>query len=283
MSARGREVREVRAGDDKIPPGVKEEGGLQPARPAFGGLKNLVNKENREWISGWSWLVHGVVWLLLVAGLPLVVGFIRAQGDNPARDVNEIGALLYFVMGSVATVIAVVAKTQSAIIGEKQMGTAAWVLSKPTSRKAFVLAKLVVHFRWLLILTLGVPGVVFYAIMPAISGLPIPILPFLGGFGILALGMLFYLALSLLLGAVFGSRGPVAALVFGFFVGGVMLSQYAEWMTAAFPWLFWESAYYLVAQSREVAGIGISAIILTAVWSAALVAATLWSFERAEV
>lgn len=270
-------------GSEKIPSGVKQDGGLQPAGPSLGGFRNLVDKENREWTSGWSWLVHGVAWLLLVAGLPLVVGFIRAQGNNPAQDVNEIGALLYFVMGSVATVIAVVAKTQSAIIGEKQSGTAAWVLSKPTSRKAFVLAKLAVHLRWLLLLTLGVPGVVFYAIMPAISGLPIPILPFLGGLGILALGLLFYLTLSLLLGAVFGSRGPVAALVFGFFVGGVMLSQYAEWMTAAFPWLFWESAYYLVAESREIPAIGVSAIVLTAAWCVALAAAALWSFQRSEV
>lgn len=277
MSTRGSE------GSEKIPSGVKHEGGLRPAGPSLDGFRNLVDKENREWASGWSWLVHGAVWLLLVAGLPLVVSFIRAQGGNPAQDVNEIGALLYFVMGSVATVIAVVAKTQSAIIGEKQSGTAAWVLSKPTSRKAFVLAKLVVHLRWLLILTLGVPAVVFYAITPAISGLPIAILPFLGGFGILALGMLFYLTLSLLLGSVFGSRGAVAALVFGFFVGGVMLSQYAEWMTAAFPWLFWESAYYLVAQSRELSAVGVSAIVLTAVWCVILAAAALWSFERSEV
>ncbi|MDN5697858.1 MAG: ABC transporter permease subunit, partial [Rubrobacter sp.] len=133
---------------------------LQPAAPALGGFKNLMDKENREWMSGWSWLAHGAIWLLLVAGTPLLGSFIRAQGDNSPQDVNEIGALLYFVMGSVATVIAVVAKTQSAVIGEKQMGTAAWVLSKPASRRAFLLAKFVVHLRWLLVLTLGVPAVV---------------------------------------------------------------------------------------------------------------------------
>lgn len=269
---------------EKIPSGVKEDGGLQPAQSAFGGFRNLVHKENREWLAGWSWLVHGVVWTLIVAGVPLVVSVVRSQGGgNSPQDVNEIAELLYFVMGSVATVIAVVAKTQSTIIGEKQMGTAAWVLSKPTSRKAFVLAKLFVHFRWLLVLALGVPGVVFYAMQPAISGLPMAILPFLEGFGILALGMLFYLTLSLLLGAIFGSRGAVAGLIFGFFVAGVMLSQYAEWMTAAFPWLFWESAYYLVAQGREISAVGLSAIILTAVWCVVLVVAALWSFERSEV
>lgn len=268
------------AGSEQIRDSQRE---LQPAAPALGGFKNLVDKENREWLAGFSWLAHGAIWLILVAGTPLVVSFIRAQGDNSPQDVNEIGALLYFVMGSVATVIAVVAKTQSAIIGERQMGTAAWVLSKPASRKAFLLAKFVVHLRWLLVLTLGVPAVVFYAIVPTMSGLPIAILPFLGGFGILALGMAFYLALSLFLGTVFGSRGPVAAIVFGFFAGGIMLSQYAAWLTAAFPWLFWESAYYLVAANREIPAIGFSAIILTAVWTVALIAAALWKFQRSEI
>jgi len=280
MSAKGREITEA---GEKLPSGVKEEGGLQPAAPGLGGFRNLVYKENREWLTGWSWLVHGVAWLLIVAGLPLVVGFIREQGGNAPQNVNEISVLLYFVMGSVATVIAVVAKTQSTIIGEKQLGTAAWVLSKPTSRKAFVLAKLTIHLRWLLVLVLGVPGVVFYAMMPAISGLPLPILPFLGGFGILALGMIFYLALSLMLGTVFGTRGPVVALIFGFFVGGVMLSQYGEWTTAIFPWLSWQAAYYIVATGEKIAGIHVSALAFTAAWSAALIAATLWSFERSEV
>lgn len=270
-------------GSEEIQPGAAGERELQSAGPSLGGFRNLVDKENREWLAGWAWLAHAAIWLVLVAGVPLVVAFIRAQGGNGAQDVNEIGSLMYFVMGSVASVIAVVAKTQGAIIGEKQSGTAAWVLSKPTSRRAFVLAKLAVHLRWLLVLTLGVPAVVFYALMPTISGLPIAVLPFLGGFGVLALGLTFYLALSLLLGTVFASRGPVAAIVFGFFTGGFMLTQYAEWLTAAFPWLFFETAYYLVAEGREVPAIGVSAIVATALWSILLVAAALWSFKRSEV
>ena len=113
---------------------------------------------------------------------------------------------MFFVLGSVASVIAVVAKTQGTIIGEKQLGTAAWVLSKPASRRAFVLAKLVVHFRWLLTVTLILPAVIFYVLMTTVSKLPPPPLAFLAGVGILALGLLFYLSLSLLLGTVFESR-----------------------------------------------------------------------------
>ena len=281
MTAKSRESRE---GSGKIPAGVKEDGGLRPAQPALGGFKNLVHKENREWLAGWSWLVHGAVWILIVAGVPLVVSFIRVAGRQFALErERDRGATLlrhglgchrhsrgrkdpehdhrgeadgHGGLGTLQTNLAQGVRAGEATrplpvaarADPRSAGRSCSTPSSPRSRAS----------RW-------------------------RFCPSWAGFGILALGMLFYLALSLLLGSVFGSRGPVAALIFGFFVAGVMLSQYAAWMTAAFPWLFWESAYYLVAQGRQIAAIGYSAIILTAVWCVVLIAAALWSFQRSEI
>ncbi len=255
-----------------------------PSRGALGGFRNLVRKENKDWASDFSWLLHGVIWLVLVAGTPLVVSFVRTRisPDVTPKDVNDTAALLFFVMASVGAVIAVVVRSQGAIIGEKQRGTAAWVLSKPVSRRAFVLSKLTVHARWLALLTILVPTVVLYASLPSISGLPLPLLPFLGGVGMMVISLFFYLALSLLLGTIFESRGPVAGCVFGFMVGGFLLSNYAGWLTAIFPWLFFENAYYLVERGWMPAT-GVSSIIATTVWSVVFVFLALWRFERAEV
>ncbi|MBA2441804.1 MAG: ABC transporter permease [Rubrobacter sp.] len=270
-------------------PGVEagqraEETELEPAAGPLSGFRNLASKESREWVASWAWLVHGVIWLVIVAGVPLFVAFSRTvrQPGASAQEVNEVGALMFFVMGAVASVIAVIAKTQGAIIGEKQSGTAAWVLSKPASRKAFVLAKLAVNFRWLLVVTILVPGVVFYAAMPAISNFPPPPLLFAGGIGILALGLFFYLALSLLLGTVFDSRGALAAVVFGFMVGGFMLSNYAPWLTAAFPWLFFEAAHFLFSNA-QLHSTGTAAIFATIAWSVLFVVLALRNFDRAEI
>ena len=248
------------------------------------GFRNLVGKENGEWAAGPSLAAHAAIWMLIVALISAAVAFIRGEmepGYTP-KDINDAGALMFFVLGSVASVIAVVAKTQGAIIGERQLGTAAWVLSKPTSRRAFVLAKLAVHFRWLLVVTLLFPALVFYGLMTAISTLPPPPLLFLGGLAILALGLLFYLALSLLLGTVFESRGPLAGSVFGFMVGGFMIANYAPWLTAAFPWLFFQSGYYLVTRG-EIPAYGLISIPATALWTALFVLLTLRRFERAEL
>lgn len=261
-----------------------EQGILRPVDEPLSGLRNLIGKENGEWARGPSILAHGVIWMLIVALISAAIAFIRGEME-PAytpKDINDAGALMFFVLGSVASVIAVVTKTQGAIIGEKQLGTAAWVLSKPASRRAFVLAKLAVHFRWLLTVVLVFPGLVFYVLSIIISTAPQPPLLFLGGFGILALGLFFYLSLSLFLGTVFESRGPLAGCVFGFMVAGFMIANYAPWATAIFPWLFFQSGFYLVTEGY-IPTYGLISIPATALWSALFVFLALRRFKRAEL
>lgn len=262
----------------------KPDSGLKPVAGSFSGLRNLIGKENIEWTRGPSILAHGAVWMLIVALIPVIVAFIRGQMEPnyTPSDINRAGALMFFVLGSVSSVIAVVAKTQGAIIGEKQLGTAAWVLSKPASRRAFVLAKLIVHFRWLMTVTLVFPGLVFFVLSVMVSGAPQPPLLFLGGFAILALGMFFYLSLSLFLGTVFQGRGPLAGCVFGFMVAGFMVAQYAPWATALFPWLFFQSGFYLVTEGYLPVH-GIISIPATLLWSVLFVYLALRRFERAEL
>ncbi len=275
----------VAAGEKaRVPAEQEEQNVLEPAKGPLSGFRNLVGKENGEWTTGLSLVAHGVIWILIVALVSVAVAFFRGEmgsGDSP-KNLNDAGALMFFVLGAVASVIAVVAKTQGAIIGEKQLGTAAWVLSKPASRRAFVLAKLVVHFRWLLTLTLLLPAVIFYVLMTAVSTVPPPPLAFIAGVGVLALGLLFYLSLSLLLGTVFESRGALAGCVFGFMVAGFMLANYATWLTAAFPWLFFQFGYDLVKQGY-VPLYSLVSLPATALWIFLFIFLALRRFERAEL
>jgi ABC-2 type transport system permease protein len=281
--------KEVVEPDDRGTAGgeAREPGGWAVPEPVGGppsGFRNLVAKENGEWAAGPSLLAHAVIWILIVAVISAVIAFVRGEmepGYTP-KDINDAGALMFFVLGSVASVIAVVAKTQGAIIGEKQLGTAAWVLSKPASRRAFVLAKLAVHFRWLAVVTLLVPALVFYGLLTAVSTLPPPPLLFAGGLAVLALGLLFYLALSLLLGTVFESRGSLAGTVFGFMVAGFMIANYAPWLTAAFPWLFFQSGFNLVAQ-QQIPPYNLISIPATALWTVLFILLALRRFEQAEL
>ena len=67
-------------------------------------------------------------------------------------------------MGATAIGIGVIVTVQGAIVGEKELGTAAWVISKPVSRASFIVAKLVGHGVGFLVTALVVPAVVFVKI-----------------------------------------------------------------------------------------------------------------------
>lgn len=256
---------------------------LRPARGCRDGFRNLLTKENGEWLSGRKWLAHAATWLSVVAGAPALVAFVGASRGGSPDEVNELGALVFFVVGQVAGVIAVVVRTQGAIVRERRDGTAEWVLSKPVSREAFLLSKLVAHLWWLALLTLSLPAVAFYLCMPAISGLPLPPVRFVGGVGMAALSLLFYLALSLLLGTVFDSRGPIAGIVFGFAVAGFALAHFdvPEPATSIFPWLLFEFGRFLIAGDQLPATAFIS-IGASATWSVMFMALALWVFRRKE-
>jgi len=82
-------------------------------------------------------------------------------------------------------------------------------MSKPASRSAFVLAKLLAHAGAFVVLAVGVPAIVFCTQSLAAGwGMP-PLAPFVGGVALLTLHLLFYLALTVMLGTVLSSRGPI--------------------------------------------------------------------------
>ena len=94
-------------------------------------------------------------------------------------------------------------------MGERQLGTAAWILSKPVSRAAFVLAKLLSLAAGTVATITLLQGAVFSLLVAAATGTLLPPRPFLAGLALVQLSILFYLTLTLMLGVLFRSRGPV--------------------------------------------------------------------------
>ena len=106
--------------------------------------------------------------------------------------VADEGLVIYFVFAGLFAAAGVAVKAQDALIGEKRSGTAAWVLSKPISRYAFLLAKLAADVIGILVTMVIVQGVIAYFIFKAFTGVSFPIPNCLAAMGLLALMMLFY-------------------------------------------------------------------------------------------
>jgi ABC-2 type transport system permease protein len=115
------------------------------------------------------------------------------------------GLFLFTIFTLIFTGAGAIIVAQGTIIGEKQSGTAAWVLSKPVSRTAFLLAKCA-YLPGMLLTMLMIPWIV--AILETwlvTRQIPSPtiLIPLLGW---QASSLVFFFCLTLLLGTLFRGR-----------------------------------------------------------------------------
>jgi ABC-2 type transport system permease protein len=265
----------VRAGVDTGLQAVNERGWRR-------GLANLLRNENRMWWGTRKWLVHLLLWLIVLNGLILLVGMTEGQETNLQVPVYDTLIQVFFGVGAFATGIGIVTTAQGAIVREKQLGTAAWILSKPVSRSAFVLAKFVAYATGFLSLAIILPSAIFYVESLFLGGRAPELLPFLAGVGIMVVHTLFYLALTLLLGTLYNTRGPIGGIAMGvLFAGFLPPNLVPQTAMLALPWTLRNSAVGLVLGS-ELPTVWFIPVIATALWIAIFVGVALWRFGHEE-
>ena len=246
------------------------------------GFANLLGNENRMWWGTRKWLVHLLLWLIVLNGLILLIGLADAEDINNPFKLYETLTQVLFQVGMFATAIGVVTTAQGAIVREKQLGTAAWVLSKPVSRSAFVLAKFVAYAISFVSLAILIPSAIFYGQSLLLAGHAPELGVFLAGLGIMVVHTLFYLALTLLLGTLFNTRGPISGIAMGLlFIGFLPPNLVPQALLLALPWTLKESAVGLVMGSALPA-IWIIPVVATTLWIVVFLAVALWRFGREE-
>src|SRR5215216_5787836 len=112
-------------------------------RQGFGNL--FRNENNLRWGRN-RWIISALIWLAVLNGFVFLVAY--GEADSGSSTPAEIAAeciAIFMTFGTIATAVGVITGVQGAIIREKQLGTSAWVLSKPVSRSALVLSKLLSH------------------------------------------------------------------------------------------------------------------------------------------
>jgi ABC-2 type transport system permease protein len=182
------------------------------------GLANLLHKENRAWWASRRWLVHSVLWTVVVNGMVAAAIFLLAP--MAGLDPLGIGIDILFKLGGVAVAIGTVVLVHDATIGERQLGVTEWLLSKPVSRPAYVLSKLVAHALAILVILVGLQAALGYGLLWLATGEPLSLPPFLAGVAGLAVNTLFYLALTLMLGVLTANRIALLGASLGLVLGG---------------------------------------------------------------
>ncbi len=247
-----------------------------------GGLQNLLRADFGKWFHTRRWWTQALTWTLVFNGLLL------ATNSNPETSGNlDNGLLLYALFSSMFSMIAIIIMMQSVIVGERDSGTAAWVLSKPVSRVAFILSKLLPNLVSSLVCMVLVPGLVAFAQLSYFNGSPLNPLWFLAGLSVIWIFISFFLALTLMLGTFFSQRGPVIGIALAFGLGQQILIGISPFLPKVLPWAL---ANPISDTGKSIAvelflGQPISEplpLIITSVCLIAFIAISLWQFNKEE-
>ncbi len=255
--------------------------GLTPVRERvwLGGFGNMLRKELGQWWGTRTWWVQTLIWVLILNGISTIVALTESMAPNVLLQ-EVVQTFLPMSVGIIGmgTVITV----QGAIVGEKQLGTAAWAMSKPVSRAAFILAKTLAYAIGFFVTAILIPSTIFFFTVKALIPVPLPLLPFLYGVGIVVLGQLFYLTLTLMLGTFYNSRGPIAGIGIGFIMTGLLLKGFIPMQVLIVtPWPLPDIAAGL-ALGSSLPPIWPVPILATAIGIALMTVMALWRFGREE-
>jgi ABC-2 type transport system permease protein len=268
---------------------------LARGRGWLAGFGNMLGKELGEWFRTRRWLWQVLIWLIIIDGFVALLLFIlpALAAIMPALKPTveaafgglspEVGGVsMYFTMLAMAGSIGVIILAQDEIIQEVQSGTAAWILSKPVARPAFILTKLLSNTIGALIFIVALPGLVTLGETYLATHNMVPLVPFLVGSGIVLLSLIFYISLVILLGILFESRGAVLGIAFGLMFGGLILRNFIPPLLYVLP-LSMDGIALTVVQGMPLPAIFVSQLLATTVLSIVFVLVALRRFQHIEL
>lgn len=191
------------------------------------GLRNLLQGEFSAWFKSSRWWKQIIIWFSIINLMMVIMIYV---GGEAAKDGESVPSplFMYGIFGGMFVAFGVMILMQRVVVGEKQAGTAAWVLSKPVARTAFVVSRLVGNSFAILLTAVVVPGVIFYITLGTISDLGwLPPMGFAAGIAMVMIHTFFWITLVLMMGTLFESSGGVIsvpiALFFILWMGGGMI------------------------------------------------------------
>ena len=128
------------------------------------GLDNMLRSGLSRWFKTRTWWVHCLIWSIVMVALVGGLAFSR-----PETAPLSVIVMIYTEAAGLLLAVGVVIAMQDALVSEKREGTAAWVLSKPATRTAFVLSRLVINGLAIVLTSVVVPGLLVYVTLGALT------------------------------------------------------------------------------------------------------------------
>ena len=181
------------------------------------GLGNLLQGEYSAWFKSSRWWKHLIMWFSIINVMMVIMIIASAKAAQQGDDGPPV-LFMYGIFGGMFVAFGVMIIMQRVLIKEKQSGTAAWVLSKPVTRTAFVVSRLVVNSVAILLSSVLVPGVILYGTLGLFSDLGwLSPLGFAAALMMISLHTFFWITLVLMMGTLVESSAAVMAVPMAMF------------------------------------------------------------------
>ena len=249
------------------------------------GFTNMLGKEMAAWWRTRRW------WVQCVIALSILNGCFALNMRDSGSSVQNAG-LNFLIVAAIAAPFVAMVVGQDSILGERHSGTAAWVLSKPLRRPAFILGKLIANGLGLLATWAVLPGSIAYLQFRAYGLDQLSISGYAAAMGLVYLNLLFYLTLALMLATLFNGRGPGLGIALlnllscTIFIEPIV--EYVPWILKVMPWnLLLPFGYGANGPLAGYLMLGVplptvAPIIATAVWCVLFVGVAIWRFRQEE-
>jgi ABC-2 type transport system permease protein len=212
--------------------------------PWYAGMKNLIRRELYHERSRMYWIQQVLVWALFTNGfVALILGVSNGMIEGGMETMLVLSLAVFYGMMALFISIFIPILLQGTIIDEKISGTAAWILSKPVSKKAFILSKLIASILAIIVVSVIINGAIGYGVFSAF-GFTLNISGYIMTLGLSSVVVIYFASLTVMLGTFATSRGKVLAAAVGLGLGAQILANY-------FPLVI-----FLIPYSLPVLGIG---------------------------
>lgn len=250
------------------------------------GLGNLLRGEYSSWFKSSRLWKHLILWFSIIN---VMMGIMIYVDANAAEAGGDGPLFMYGIFGGMFVAFGVMIIMQRVLVREKNSGTAAWVLSKPVTRTAFVISRLAVNSIAILLTSVIVPGMILYITLGLFSDLRwLSPFGFMAGILMVSLHTFYWIALVLMLGTLSESSSAVIAVPIALF--------FVFWMgTGLFPALIYISPLLLTftpipEQMNSLAGSFMAGepafswlpLISTIISCVVFIAVAIWRFNRQE-
>jgi len=252
----------------------------------------LLQGEYSAWFKSSRWWKHLLLWFSIIDGMMLIMVYAAADAVKEGGEGPPI-LFMYGIFGGMFVALGVMIIMQRVLVREKSSGTAAWVLSKPVTRTAFVVSRLVVNAIAILFSSVIVPGVILYIILGLLSGIGwLSPLGFTAALLMVSLHTFYWIALVLMVGTFSESSSTVIAvpmaLLFVFWLGPELIPALSYVTIYASPLLLTFSP--APDQLNSLAGSFMTGepvfswlpLISTVVSCTIFIAVAIWRFNRQE-